>query len=97
MVPQTKWEKKRIKRLSKIINMKSRHFVSAAVDSVDSTGSKGDRVVEVRHQESREHRLPINSNGWPITRKVKWRCMKMNGNVQANNASVNFPNKINKL
>ena len=39
----------RIKRLSKIINMKSRHFVSAAVDSVDSTGSKGGRVVEVRH------------------------------------------------
>ena len=37
----------RIKRLSKI--MKSRHFVSAAVDSVDSTGSKGGRVVEVRH------------------------------------------------
>ena len=52
--------------------MKSRHFVSAAVESVDSAGSKGGRVVEVRHWESREHRLPINSNGWPITRKVKW-------------------------
>jgi hypothetical protein len=39
----------RIKRLSKIINMKSRHFVSAAVDSVDSAGSKGGCVVEVRY------------------------------------------------